>query len=264
MPTITLVWSKLLSKTIVVKVGGSTWESRDAALDDIVALQREGQRVVVVHGGGDLISRWLGIHGVESRFVNGLRFTGEDAMPIVVAVLAGLVNKQLVAGVNALGGRAVGLSGADGGCIRGKRRPELGLVGDIEGVDGGLLRSLLDSGYMPVIAPIGVESGGAQLLNINADTVAGEVAAALKADYLAFLTNVPGVLDADGKTMARLSAPQIESLARDGTISRGMLPKVEACLKASAAGCLALVIDGRQARGLRDALEGRISGTRVE
>ena len=250
-----------MAKTIVVKVGGSTWDSRDAALDDIVALQREGHRIVVVHGGGDMLSRWLEALGVETRFVDGLRATGEDALPVAVAVLAGLVNKQLVVGINALGGRAVGLCGADGGCITARRRPELGFVGDIERVDATLLESLLDSGYTPVVAPIGVE--GAQLLNVNADTVAGEVAVALKADLLAFLTNVPGVLDINGKTLERLSAPEFESLVRDGTISRGMLPKVKACLKASAAGCAALILDGRRQGTLRSALDGRIAGTQI-
>jgi len=250
-----------LSKTIVVKIGGSTWDSRDAALDDIVALQREGHRIAVVHGGGEMVSRWLAAQGVESRFVDGVRETGEDALPVAVAVLAGLVNKQLVAGINALGGRAAGLSGADGACIVARRRPELGFVGEIERVDAALLTSLLDGGYMPVIAPIGVE--GAQLLNINADTVAGEVAVALKADLLAFLTDVAGVLDSEGRTLERLSAPDVKSLTRNGTISRGMLPKVEACLKASAAGCAALIVDGRREGALRAALEGRIAGTRI-
>ncbi len=252
-----------MSKTIVVKVGGSTWDSRDAALDDIVALQREGQRVVVVHGGGDMLSRWLDVHGVESRFVDGLRVTDEDALPVAVAVLAGLVNKQLVAGINALGGKAVGLSGADGACLVALRRPELGYVGEVERVEAALLDSLLDRGYLPVLAPIGVESGRAQLLNINADTVAGEVAIALDADVLAFLTDVPGVLDSDGRTLERLSAAEVESLVADGTVSRGMLPKVEACVKASAAGCAALIIDGRQEGAIRSALRGQVGGTRV-
>jgi acetylglutamate kinase len=250
-----------LTKTIVVKVGGSTWESRDVALDDIVALQREGHGVVVVHGGGEMVSLWLDLHNVESHFADGLRVTSEDAWPVAVAVLAGLVNKQLVAGINAIGGLAAGLSGVDGSCITARRRPELGFVGDVESVDGRLLSLLLDGGWMPVIASIGVENG--QLLNINADTVAGEVAIALKADLLAFLTDVAGVLDSEGRTLERLSASDVESLVGDGTISRGMLPKVEACLKASQAGCRALIVYGRRAGALRSALEGRVAGTQV-
>lgn len=252
-----------MAQTIVVKVGGSTWDSRDAALDDIVALQKEGQRIVVVHGGGELVSRWLDVHGVESRFVDGLRVTDEKALPVVVAVLAGLVNKQLVAGINALGGSAVGLSGADGACIRARRKPELGFVGDIAGIETGLLRLLLGAAYMPVIAPIGIEDAGPQLLNINADTVAGEIAVALGAEYLVFLTDVPGVLGGDGKTIERLSAAQADSLVRAGTISRGMLPKVEACLRASAASTAALILDGRRAGSVRSALQGEAAGTRV-
>ncbi len=250
-----------MTKTIVVKVGGSTWESRDAALDDIVALQREGDHIIVVHGGGEMVSRWLAVHGVESRFVDGVRETGEDALPVVVAVLAGLVNKQLVAGINAGGGRSVGLSGADGACIVARRQPVLGFVGEIERIDVKLLSSLLKAGYLPVIASIGVE--GPQLLNINADTVAGEVAVALKGDLLVFLTDVPGVLDAGGKTLERLDGSDVEKLLNDGTISHGMLPKVESCLKAAAAGCEAVIVDGRQRGSLRSAIDGRVAGTRI-
>ena len=258
-----------MAQTIVVKVGGSTWDSSfpGRTLDDIVALQREGQRIVVVHGGGDLVSRWLDIHGVESRFVDGLRVTDEKALPVVVAVLAGLVNKQLVAGINALGGRAVGLSGVDSACIRASRKPELGFVGEIDGIGVDLLRSLLDAGYLPVVAPIGVEGDGdslsPQLLNINADTVAGEIAVALGAEYLVFLTDVPGVLDSEGKAVVRLAAAEAESMVHAGTIKGGMLPKVDACLKASAAGTTALILDGRRAGSVRSALRGEPGGTRV-
>ncbi len=256
-----------MAKTIVAKVGGSTWESRDAALDDLVSLQREGYQLVVTHGGGDLVSRWLGTHGMESKFVGGLRVTDGEALPVVVAVLAGLVNKELVAGINAQGGRAVGLSGADGGLIRARRRPELGFVGDIEGVDAELLRSLLEGGYMPVVAPIGINSGGealpSQLLNINADTVAGEIALALAADFLVFLTDVPGVVDAQGQLVERLSAEEARALTDAGTIKGGMLPKVDACLRAAACRTTALIVDGRWARSLQAALEGQIAGTRV-
>jgi len=251
----------------VVKVGGSTWDSRDAALDDLVSLQREGYPLVVVHGGGSLISRWLEIHSVGSKFVGGLRVTDEEALPVAVAVLAGLVNKELVAGINAQGGRAVGLSGADGGLIRARRRPELGFVGDVEGINADLLRSLLEDGYMPVVAPIGInvegESLPSQLLNINADTVAGEIALALAADSLVFLTDVPGILDAQGQVMGRLSAQTAQSLTEAGTIAGGMLPKVEACLRAAASDTTALIVDGRQAHSLQAALKGEIAGTKV-
>src|SRR4030042_4923284 len=193
------------NEVIVVKVGGSTWESRDAALDDLVSLQREGYQVVVAHGAGGLIPA--------------------------------------------------------------RRRPELGFVGDIEGVDAELLRSLLEGGYMPVVAPVGINSGGealpSQLLNINADTVAGEIALALAADFLVFLTDVPGIRDARGEVMGRLSAQEAQALTEAGTIGGGMLPKVEACLRAAASHTTALIVDGRWAHALQAALKGQIAGTSV-
>ncbi len=252
---------------IVVKVGGSAWDSRDVALEDLVSFQRAGLRVVLVHGGGEVIGQWLGVHGLESQFVGGLRATGKDALPVVVAVLAGLVNKELVAGLSALGGLAVGLSGVDGGLIRARRRPELGFVGEIESVRTDLLLSLLEESYMPVVAPIGLESVGegspSQLLNINADTVAGEIAAALAARFLIFLTDVPGVQDEEGQVVERLSAEKAEAMIASGTIAGGMLPKVEACLRAAAWGNTALIVDGRRAGALKAALRGQVAGTTI-
>jgi acetylglutamate kinase len=161
----------------------------------------------------------------------------------------------------------VGLSGADGGMIRARRRPELGFVGDIEAVNAELLRSLLEDGYMPVVAPVGMNSGvealPSQLLNINADTVAGETALALAADFLVFLTDVPGVVDAQGQVVERLSAEEAQALTETGTIKGGMLPKVEACLRAAASRTTALIVDGRWAHALQAALEGQVAGTRV-
>lgn len=251
----------------VVKVGGSTWDSRDAALDDLVALQKDAWPLVVVHGGGSLISRWLEAHGVESTFVGGLRRTDEKALPVVVAVLAGLVNKEIVAGVNGLGGRAIGLSGADCELIRARRIPELGFVGEIESVRSEMLLPLLEVGYMPVVAPIAIECVDGeprpQLLNVNADTVAGEVAAAVRAEFLVFLTDVPGVLDSEGRVVERVPPEQAATMTDAGTIGGGMLPKVEACLRAAAAGATALIVDGRQPSALKAALEGRVAGTRV-
>lgn len=251
---------------IVVKVGGSTWDSRDAALDDLIALQREGKPVIVVHGGGKLISEWLAIHQVETKFVGGLRQTDESALPVVIAVLAGVVNTDLVAGINTLGGHAVGVSGVDGRLIMARRRPELGLVGEIELVRPCVLMSLLDEGWMPVVAPIGLESsaeGRPQPLNVNADSVAGEIAAALTAEHLVFLTDVPGILDKDGHVVSRLSPPEANALIKAGTIAGGMLPKVAACLKAASTGCSALIVDGRQPEALRAAVSGRTAGTGV-
>lgn len=251
----------------MVKVGGSTWDSRDAALDDLISLQKDAWPLIVVHGGGNLISRWLEAHGVASTFVGGLRRTDEKALPIVVAVLAGLVNKEMVAGINALGGRAIGLSGADCELIRARRIPELGLVGEIEAIRSEMLLPLLEVGYMPVVAPIAIECADEglrpQLLNVNADTVAGAIASAVNAEFLVFLTDVPGILDGRRQVVERLSAEQAAAMTEAGTIGGGMLPKVRACLRVAAGGTKSLVVDGRQPSSLKAALEGRIAGTRV-
>ena len=164
----------------VVKVGGSTLGGEETTLVDLAALRRDGAQLVVVHGGGDLISQWLSIHGVEATFRRGLRVTDERALPVVVAVLAGLINKQLVAALNSLGARALGLSGADGGLIRARRAElELGYVGEIESVDTAPVRLLLEGGYLPVVAPLALGPDG--ILNINADSAAAALAQALEA-----------------------------------------------------------------------------------
>ena len=245
---------------LVVKIGGSTLGAHDTTLEDVVALQRRGLRPVVVHGGGALISEWLKLHGVPTRFERGLRVTDERTLEVVVAVLAGLVNKQLVAALTAAGGHAVGLSGADGGLLKARQLDEkLGFVGEVAEVDTRPLVDLLDDGFVPVLAPIGVEwrgeAPGGQLLNINADTAAGAVAAALSARWLVFLTDVPGIRDEGGETLPALSPPRAEELSAAGVIEGGMIPKVEACLYAAAAGCHSVIADGRRAGALLEAIE---------
>jgi acetylglutamate kinase len=250
----------------VVKIGGSTLGSGDTTLEDVVALQQRGAAVIIVHGGGATISEWLKVHNVESSFVRGLRVTDTDAIEVVVAVLAGLINKDLVAKLNGLGGRAVGISGVDGGLIAAKvQDPDLGLVGVVTGVDQGLLSSLMMAGYIPVIAPVGLETNGTgpRILNINADTVAGEVARAVTADHLVFLTDVAGVLDRQGSVVAQLSRSSVHQMLEEGAIGGGMIPKVEAGLRAATAGADCLIIDGREPRALLSALNGRTSGTRI-
>ena len=252
--------------TTIVKIGGSTLGAHDTTLEDVALLHREGRRLVVVHGGGDLVSRWLKVHGVRARFLDGLRVTEADTLEVVVSVLAGLVNKQLVAALNALGVRAVGLSGADGALLRARRaRPELGFVGEITAVDRALLEMLLEESYLPVVASIALEETGdavsGQILNVNADTVAGEVASYLKAAVLAFLTDVAGVLDSEGRVIKRLPSEEARSLVGSGTIAGGMIPKVEAALAAAAEGTRTIVLDGRRAHALREAIDGQAVGT---
>ena len=245
---------------LVAKIGGSTLGAGDTTLADIVALQRRGLRPVVVHGGGALISDWLKAHGVPTRFERGLRVTDAQTLDIVVAVLAGLVNKRLVAALTAAGGRAVGMSGADGGLLKARLLDErLGYVGEVAEVDTRPLLDLLDDGFVPVVAPIAVEWRGeaptGQLLNINADTAAGAVAAALTARWLVFLTDVPGIRDEDGRTVSKLSPDRVGALTEAGVIQGGMIPKADACLQAAAAGCRSVIADGRRAGALMEAIE---------
>ncbi len=249
----------------VVKIGGSTLGESDTTLDDLAALHAEGRKLVVVHGGGATISEWLEKHGVTSRFVRGLRVTDAATLDVVVAVLAGVVNKRLVAELQARGARAFGLSGADSAILRARRYdPELGFVGEIAGVDTEALRVVVEDAGIAVLAPIAVEVEGEslrpQLLNVNADTVAGEVAAALPAGRLVFLTDVAGIMDPDGAVRSQLSTAEAEELLADGTVTDGMIPKVRAALRAAAAGIPAAVIDGREAGTLRALLTGASGG----
>lgn len=256
------------ARPTVVKIGGSTLGSHDTTLEDIVALQQRGATPVVVHGGGNTITEWLKRLAIPSHFVRGLRVTDAESLPVVVAVLAGLVNKELVARLTELGARAVGLSGLDGGMIQGRiLEPELGYVGAVVEVNVGPLRTLLAGGYLPVLAPVGIglaqDDGGATPLNINADTVAGEVAAALEAEQLIFLTDVEGVQDEAGRCIHRLSQEEARRLLREGTASGGMIPKLEACLRALPSAAMVRIIDGRVAHALLAAVEGVEIGTRV-
>jgi acetylglutamate kinase len=249
---------------IVVKIGGSTLGAEDTSLDDVVALQQSGRRVIVVHGGGAMITDWLERLQVPSEFVDGLRSTSAQALEVVVAVLRGVINTQLVAEIGERGGRAVGLSGVDGGIVHAERYDDrLGMVGRITGVDGDYVRAICDTGAIPVIAPIGLEPPS-QALNINADTVAGEVARAVEASSLVFLTDVDGLLNAQGQLIAQLGSEHASALRADGTIGGGMIPKVEACLRAAETGTRAHMASGLQPGTLRKLVEGASLGTLVE
>jgi acetylglutamate kinase len=247
----------------VIKLGGSTLGQHDTSLDDIAALHAGGHRFVIVHGGGATITQWLDRAGVQSKFVRGLRATDAAALEIVVAVLAGLVNKQLVAELQARGADAMGLSGADGALLRARRYdPELGFVGEITAVDAGALSAMAEH-VVVVLAPIALEDQGPQLLNINADTAAGEIAAALGAERLVFLTDVSGVQDAGGNVVASLGPKTARDLIESGAVAGGMVPKVEAGLRAASSGAETFVIDGREVGALRNVLSGTAIGTRI-
>jgi acetylglutamate kinase len=253
---------------LVAKIGGSTLGSHDTTLDDIVELRRRGMRPVVVHGGGALISEWLARHNVETRFERGLRVTDEESLKVVVAVLAGVVNKEIVASLTALEVNAIGLSGADGGLLRAQvLDPKLGFVGEIVGVEADGVEALLDAGAVPVIAPIAVQWEGErptrQLLNVNADTAAGAIAKAIEARWLVFLTDVAGVRSSNGAISRRLSPDDAEDLIGSGVIEGGMIPKVQACLAAAKKGCQTTIVDGRDQHALLRAVEGEIIGTAI-
>ena len=256
------------SGTIVVKIGGSTLGSHDTTLHDLVSLQRQGVNSVVVHGGGKIISDWMAKQGVMPRFVRGLRVTDEPSLDIVVAVLTGLINKTLVASMVELGARSIGISGADDGMLRANiRDPELGLVGDIVDVNTDPINAVLESGCIPIIAPVGVKMSQngepLKLLNINADTAAGEIAAALGASRLVFLTDVQGVLDNSRRLIPRLTERQARGLISSNVAAGGMIPKLEACLTALQSGSVSHIIDGREPSALMDVVGGENLGTKI-
>ncbi len=262
--------SNRLDKAIVVKIGGATLGSHDTAIEDIVELQRQGKSLVVVHGGGKLITEWLTKQAVSSQFIRGERVTDKATLEVVTAVLAGLVNKEIVAAINSLGGKAVGISGVDGSLIQSTvKDAELGYVGAVVKVDTTLLKVLLQSGYIPVIATIGLHLSDKpdetiRMLNINADTVAGEVATAIGAERLIFLTDVAGILDQSGKLLPRLSPSQAEVLVASGVASGGMIPKINACLVALANTSTTSIIDGRQPHSLLKEMEEGNYGTTIK
>ncbi|HEY1799075.1 MAG TPA: acetylglutamate kinase [Stellaceae bacterium] len=236
-------------KTVVVKYGGHAMGAGgETFARDVVLLKHVGINPIVVHGGGPQINRMLDRLGIKSRFVNGLRVTDDETMEVVEMVLAGTINKQLVAAINAAGGCAIGVCGKDGNLLQAKkltRNGELGWVGEPERVDAGVLSGFRTAGMIPVIAPIGLGPVG-ETYNINADTVAGAIAAAVKAERFLLLTDVPGVLDAEKRLIPELSAVESRRLVGNGTISGGMIPKVETCLEAVDGGTAAAVIlDGR-------------------
>ncbi len=253
---------------IVIKIGGSTLGQHDTTLEDVVELQKRGRPVVVVHGGGKIITDWLAKQGAATKFVNGERVTDETGLNVVTAVLAGLVNKQLVAAINHLGGKAAGISGVDGGLFKAQiKKPELGYVGEVGKVETGLLSALFEAGFVPVISSISLNAAptnkGPLLLNVNADTAAGEIAAALGAEKLVFLTDVPGIADREGNLIPRLTIGEAEALIASGTASGGMIPKIRAGIRALAGGRAARIIDGRQPHALLNELNNSSGGTTI-
>ncbi len=248
-------------RTFVVKYGGHAMGDPELARDfaeDIVLLKAVGINPVVVHGGGPQIGNMLKRLGVESRFVDGLRVTDQATADVAEMVLSGAINKELVGWIAAAGGKAIGISGKDGGMVTARKvmrtardgdseaePADLGFVGEPETVDTTVIETICAAGMVPVIAPIAADAGG-QTYNVNADTMAGAVAAALGAARLFLLTDVAGVLDKQKNLLTDLTPADIAGLQEDGTIQGGMIPKLETCVLAVEAGCeAAVVLDGR-------------------
>jgi len=244
-------------KTVVIKYGGAAMEQADLKRTfalDVILLHFVGINPVIVHGGGPQIGALMKRLGKEPQFVGGMRVTDEETVEIVEMVLVGKINKEIVGLINYHGGKAVGLSGKDGSLLRARRRPhrlasgeevDIGLVGEVESVKPDLIRLLEDHGFVPVIAPVGVGAGG-ETYNINADLVAGDVAAALGAEKLIHLTDVQGILGDDGQLLSTLNRKEAERLMDDQVIDGGMLPKVESSVRALRGGTAkAHIIDGR-------------------
>ncbi|MCE2679927.1 MAG: acetylglutamate kinase [Burkholderiales bacterium] len=246
-------------KTIVVKYGGNAMTEerlQRGFAHDVVLLKLVGMNPIVVHGGGPQIDEALKRVGKTGKFIQGMRVTDEETMEVVEWVLGGQVQQDIVMMINAFGGKAVGLTGKDGGLIRARKmmlpdqaHPEqlhdIGFVGEIDSIDPAVVRALQDDAFIPVISPIGFGADG-MAYNINADLVAGKIAEVLKAEKLIMMTNTPGVLDKQGKLLTGLTARKIDELFADGTISGGMLPKISSALEAAKSGVNAVhIVDGR-------------------
>ena len=255
-------FQRYAGRSFVVKYGGNAMGDEDAArefAEDVVLLKAVGINPVVVHGGGPQIGEMLDRLGVETRFIDGLRVTDEQTAKVAEMVLSGAINKGIVGSIARAGGKAMGISGKDGGLVTARKvqsttkDPEsniekaldLGFVGEPSAVDTTIIETATAAGMIPVVAPIGTGEDG-HTYNINADTMAGALAAALGAARLLLLTDVDGVLDKDGKLLTDLTPADIAELRADGTISGGMIPKLETCVSAVEAGCeAAVVLDGR-------------------
>lgn len=250
---------KFQGRTVVVKYGGAAMRDsslKEKVLRDIVFMASVGMRPVVVHGGGPEINSWLGKLNIEPQFKDGLRVTDAQTMDVVEMVLVGRVNKELVALINQAGGSAVGLCGKDGALVTARPRAagsDIGFVGEVSSVEPDLVRSLVTAGYIPVISSVAADVTG-QAYNINADTVAGELAAALNAEKLILLTDTPGIMRDfhDPTTLInKLDIQQARELISEGIVAGGMIPKVTCCVQSLAQGVRAAhILDGRMPHSL--------------
>lgn len=243
---------RFLGRTIVIKYGGHAMTDdalRSSFAVDVVLLKYIGVRPVIVHGGGPQIGATLDRLGKKSTFIDGLRVTDDDTMEVVEMVLGGKINREIVELIQQGGGRAVGLTGSDGGLLRVRRKQiegrDLGRVGEVAHVDARVLAAVSDAGFIPVVAPIGVDSLGVTH-NVNADEAAGAIARSLDAEKLMLLTDVTGVKDGSGQLLSQLSVEEARKYIAEGVINEGMIPKVECCIDALAGGVTRThIVDGR-------------------
>lgn len=247
-------------KTVVVKYGGNAMTEerlQKSFAHDIVLLKLIGLNPIVVHGGGPQIDSALKRLGKEGTFIQGMRVTDADTMEVVEWVLGGQVQQDIVMMINQAGGKAIGLTGKDGGLIQAKKKLmpnkedpnnplDIGFVGDITSVDPAVLKAIIEDQFIPVISPIGFNYEEGSVYNINADLVAGKIAEVLMAEKLLLMTNIPGVLDKNGNLLRRLSTATIDALFEDGTITGGMMPKISSALDAARTGVNSVhIVDGR-------------------
>ena len=251
-----------MSEILVIKLGGTTIAEQSQVLEEVAAVARR-RPVVLVHGGGKRITEWLERLGVPSRFEGGLRVTDQQSLEVAAAVLRGVVNSELVAGLRDLGVDAVGLSGVDGGLLIAERIPHLGLVASVAGLRRDLLDAILVAGQVPVVAPLARDADGI-VCNVNADDVAAGIAAGLGARQLVLMTDVDGVRDADGHKLDTLTVAEADHLIDAGVIAGGMVPKIRAALSALGwEGSEAIIADGSAEHALERALGDRGFGTRI-
>jgi acetylglutamate kinase len=256
-------------KILVVKIGGSTLGQHDTTLEDVVELQKKNRKIVIIHGGGKIITEWLSKLGAATQFIQGERVTDKLGLETTTAVLSGIVNKSLVASINNLGGRAAGISGVDGSLLQGYiKSAELGYVGNISKVNTDIINALLNSGFIPVISSVSFNTnqpamGAPLLLNVNADTAAGDIAAALPCEKLIFLTDIAGVCDKTGKLIPRMNIQEAETAIASGVASGGMIPKIRAGIRSLESAREARIIDGRLAHALRNEIKSSESGTTI-
>ena len=263
--------SSKLQNHIVVKLGGSIFDTRDTTIEDVVCLQKQGRPLVLVHGGANMVTRWLERQDTTTQFFEGERITDKAALEMVTAVLAGLVNKEITAAIIAAGGQAVGISGVDGALVQARiRNQKMGYTGNVVRVNQAPIAALLDAGFIPVVAPVSLYSverpaGAPLLLNVNGDTVAGEIAAATGAEKLVLLTDVNGIRNGAGELVPALSPAEARALLDSGVAQAGMIPKIRACLRAiSGTSTTCIIVNGRQSHALLRAVEAGDCGTSIE